>query len=251
MSPLLGLVVASIYTVNGVKVPLPNRLARGTPDMKRAIHEAGSEVAKVGGRLELSDLFRSYDMQLASHNDYVSGRKKAFSPPPGGSLHEAGRAFDLSLSALKTPLSDFWDISRKCGLVPIIATPDRKASEAWHFECRGSHQLVYDYYQAGKGTNFDRPYKAMAASAIVSVGVNVDKFGEGQTQAAIQSGLIRLGQDIGNLDGRVGQKTLLGLTGLGVQWTSEAQVLEEVTAKLQAAFPEEFFDSTTADPPIG
>ena len=122
MTPLLGLVVASIYTVNGVKVPLPGRLARGTPDMKRAIHEAGLEVAKFGGRLELSDLFRSYDMQLASHNDYVSGRKKAFSPPPGGSLHEAGRAFDLSLTVLKVPLADFWEIAADRWPSPNLST---------------------------------------------------------------------------------------------------------------------------------
>src|SRR6476620_3462455 len=97
LTPLLSIVVASIYKVNGVKVPLPPRLARCTPDMKRAIHDAGMTVAKKGGILELSDLFRSYDMQLGSHNDFVSGRKKAFSPPPGGSLHEAGRSLDLSL----------------------------------------------------------------------------------------------------------------------------------------------------------
>jgi len=250
MTPLLAMTVASIYVVNGVRVPLPARLAQCTPDTKKAIQDAGSEVAKFGGKLELSDLFRSYDMQLASHLDYVSGRKKAFSPPPGGSLHEAGRAFDLSLPALKVPLSDFWEMAAKAGLVPIIATPDRKASEAWHFECRGSHQLVYDYYRDGKGTNFDKPYKAMAASAIVSVGVNVDKFADGQKQAAIQSGLIRLGQDIGNLDGRIGQKSVRGLDALGIAWANEDTVLREVTAKLEAAFPGEFFDSTAADPPI-
>jgi len=165
-------------------------------------------------------------------------------------LYAVTRAFDLSLPAYKVPLSDFWEMAAKVGLVPIIATPDRKASEAWHFECRGSHQLVYDYYRDGKGTNFDKPYKAMAASAIVSVGVNVDKFADGQKQAAIQSGLIRLGQDIGNLDGRIGQKSVRGLDALGIAWANEDTVLREVTAKLEAAFPGEFFDSTAADPPI-
>lgn len=250
MAPLLTLVVASIYSVNGVKVPLPNRLAQCAPDMKRAIHDANVEVVKKGGRLELSDLFRSYDMQLASHNDYVAGRKKAFSPPPGGSLHEAGRALDLNLKALKMPLADFWTIAAKSNLVPIISKPNASASEAWHFECRGSHQLVYDYYKAGKGTNFDKPYKAMAASAIVSAGVRVDKFGNGQREAVIQSAIIRLGQNIGNLDGQVGQKTRNGLQALGIQWNSVDQALADVTAKLEAAFPAEFFDTTPADPPI-
>jgi len=36
----------------------------------------------------LSDLLRSYDMQLQAHLDYTSGKKSAFSPAPGGSMHE-------------------------------------------------------------------------------------------------------------------------------------------------------------------
>lgn len=251
MTPLLSIVVASIYDVNGVKVPLPARLARCTPDMKQSIHNAGIRVTQKGGALELSDLFRSYDMQLASHNDYVAKRKKAFSPPPGGSLHEAGRALDLSLDALGMSLADFWAIADATNLLPIIPQPKANVSEAWHFECRGSHQLVYDYYKAGKGSNFDKPYQAMAASAIVSVGIRVDKFGDGQQAAAIQSAVIRLGQEIGNIDGRVGQKTLKGLSALGVQWVDEDQALQGLTERLEAAFPEEFFDKTTADPPIG
>jgi hypothetical protein len=250
MTPLLSIVVASIYEVNGVKVPLPPRLARCTPDMKQAIRDASMKVEQKGGILELSDLFRSYDMQLGSHNDYVSGRKKAFSPPPGGSLHEAGRSLDLSIDALGMSLTDFWKIAAKTNLVPIISEPKANLSEAWHFECRGSHQLVYDYYKAKKGSNFDKPYQAMAASAIVSVGVRVDKFGDGQQQAAIQSAIIRLGQVIGNIDGRVGQKTLNGLDALGIQWVDNDQAIQEVTAQLEAAFPEEYFDKTTADPPI-
>jgi len=48
-------------------------------------------------------------------------------------------------------------------------------SEAWHFGCRGSHQKVYEYYQAGKASNF-RPYTAMAASAIISAGIENDRL---------------------------------------------------------------------------
>jgi hypothetical protein len=39
-------------------------------------------------------------MQLQSHLDWKTGKKSAFSPPPGGSLHEAGRALDLDLDSL-------------------------------------------------------------------------------------------------------------------------------------------------------
>jgi len=59
--------------------------------------------------------------------------------------------------------------------------------------------MVYDYYQAGKGSNFPKPYSAMAASAIVATGVPVDAFGNNQLAGRLQSAVIRLGQEIGNL----------------------------------------------------
>lgn len=251
MTPLLNIVIASIYKSNGVAMPLPKRMAQCTPDTKMALAKAAAEVKAKGGALVLSDLFRSYDMQLGSHLDYVSGKKKAFSPPPGGSLHEAGRAFDLDLGALKMSLADFWAIAARTGLTPIIDTPNARQSEAWHFECRGSHTIVYDYYKAGKGTNFDKPYQAMAASAIVSIGVKVDKFGTGQRDAYIQSGLIRLGHQLGNLDGQIGPKTNNALTAAGIGQLSPDDTVAALDHLLQQKFPQEFFDATPHAPPIG
>ena len=163
----------------------------------------------------LSDLFRSYDMQAQSHSDFVSKKKKAFSPPPGGSFHEAGRGFDLDLSSIKISLADFWKLAAKYNVVPIISEPKPGKSEAWHFDCRGSHQLVYDYYNSKTGNNFPA-YKAAAASAILSVGIQVDDFGSSQKQAALQSCLIRLGKKIGTIDGNIGRNTHNALDALGI-----------------------------------
>lgn len=251
MSPLVKVTIASIYKHDGVEVALPSRMALATPDTKAALEKAGAAVKAKGGRLVLSDLFRSYEMQLGSHMDFVSGKKKAFSPAPGGSLHEGGRAFDLDLKSLKMSLADFWEIAAATGLSPIIASPNPKTSEAWHFECRGSHTKVYDYYKGGKGTNFPKPYQAMAASSIVSVGVKVDKFGAGQQAAYIQSALIRLGHDIGNLDGQIGPKTRDGLDAVGIATGSPAELVEAVDDLLQRAFPGEFFDASAATSPFG
>lgn len=160
-------------------------------------------------------------------------------------MHEAGRAFDLDLGKIKSiGLKDFWDIAKAEGVVPIISKPDAKLSEAWHFECRGSHQLVYDYYAAGKGNNFARPATAMAASAIVSVGVPVDAFGGNNIAAFIQSGLVRLGHNIGNIDGGVGPKTRAGLKALSIDDSLPLEeIAEAMDKKLQAAFPGEYFVS--------
>ncbi|HEX6374743.1 MAG TPA: hypothetical protein VFZ91_03380 [Allosphingosinicella sp.] len=246
-TPLLPITIASIYEVGGVKVALPKRMAQCTPDMKKALADLAIRLADTGGKLILSDLFRSYDMQLGSHLDWKSKKKKAFSPPPGGSLHEGGRALDLDLGSLKMKLGDFWPIALEYGLVPIIDKPVAGASEAWHFECRGSHMRVYDYYKAGNGTNFDKPYQAMAASAIVSVGVKVDKFGTGQDIAYLQSGLIRLGHSIGNLDGASGPKTRAGLEAVGIEGLPVARMIEAMDIALQKEFPEEFFDKSSGE----
>ena len=239
VAPLVPITWPSIYPKDGPKKPLPARMAKCAPDMKAAIEAASAALAGQGGKLILSDLFRSYEMQTQSHQDYVTHKKSAYSPPAGGSLHEAGRAFDLDLGAIKVTLAQFWKLAAPAGLVPIIDQPVSGVSESWHFECRGSHQLVYDYYRAGKGNNFAKPYMAMAASAIVSVGVKVDKFGANGDAAYLQSGLIRLGAAIGNMDGSIGRNTRAGLASLGIPKGTLPEMVARVEAALKARFPAE------------
>jgi hypothetical protein len=241
-SPLIPIDIISIYKNKlGDLLPLPTRMAQCTPDTHTAIFNIAKDLAKKGGKLILSDLFRSYDMQAQSHQDFVAGRKKAFSPPPGGSFHEAGRGFDLDLNAIKIPLADFWTIAAKYNVVPIIPQPKANVSEAWHFDCRGSHQIVYQYYADGKGTNF-KPYTAAAASGILSIGVNVDTFGANQKQSAIQSCLIRLGKTIGNIDGQIGKNTHKALDELGIAFdlNNIDGMLIQVENLVQQKFPSEF-----------
>lgn len=240
-APLNEVVIASIYKNNaGHQLPLPRRMALCTPDMEAAIRAVAAELAQKGGSLLLSDLFRSYDMQLQSHLDFVNGKKTAFSPPPGGSLHEAGRALDLDLDSLGMKLDEFWELARPHGLSPIIDKPTPGVSESWHFDCRGSHQIVYDYYKSGKGTNFSKPYAAMAASAILAAGVKVDKFGPNQAAATVQSALIRLGQTVGNIDGRLGTLTRKALEVVGVQFAEPETMLVALEGLLSHIFPREY-----------
>lgn len=218
---------------------LPARLAKCTPDFNIAIRKISEDLAKKGGELVLSDLFRSYDMQYQAYLDYKTGKKKAYSPPPGGSMHEAGRAMDIDLSKIKVTLKDFWNIATKYGCCPIINKPDTKLSEAWHFDCRGSHAVVYEYYKSGKGNNM-APYTAMAVSAILATGIQVDRFAGKSKEAFIQSGLIRLGYDIGNIDGNIGKRTNAALKSIGISAGSIDETMKLVEDKLQVKFPSEF-----------
>ena len=100
-----------------------------------------------------------------------------------------------------------------------------------------------DHYQAGKGTNF-KPAAALAVSAILGSGVPHDRFKGKQDAAYLQSGLIRLGHDIGNIDGDIGPRTLGVLSSLGIvsASASRAEQVAGLDALLQKKFPEEFFD---------
>jgi hypothetical protein len=247
-APLLAVQIPSIYESGGQRMPLPKRMALATPDMKLALFRIGQEVRAAGGVFQLSDLYRSYDMQLQAHLDFVSQKKSAFSPAPGASMHEAGRAFDVDVAALKMPLAAFWKVAERHLVVPIIAEPKAGVSESWHFECRGSHQLVYNHYKAERGNNFAGPAAAMAASAIVATGVRVDKFGVNAVGAQIQSALIRLGKNIGNLDGGIGPRSRGALEALQLGGLEPAEQLARLDLLLQEAFPDEYFDRVPESP---
>lgn len=241
-TPLQDIQITSVYkNSQGSALQLPQRMAKCTPDTYTNIFAIDKDLRKKGGQLILSDLFRSYEMQLQSHNDYAAKRKTAFSPPPGGSMHEAGRAMDLDLKSIKMSLKDFWVIAAKNGFTPIIPTPNSGADEAWHFDCRGSHQIVYDYYKNENGTNF-KPYKAMALSAILSIDVHVDYLGANQKQAQLQSGLIRLGNILGNIDGNIGKNTQKAIEDSGLVFNPNDldSMLLDVENLLQAKFPYEY-----------
>jgi hypothetical protein len=237
-APLVSIRIPSIYGGD-----LPARLAKCTPDMLAGVLGVVAELNGTDDQLVLSDMYRTYDMQFQAHLDYVTGKKRAFSPPPGGSMHEAGRAFDLDLDKIRTMgLAAFWTVGKKHGLNPIIDKPLTSKSEAWHFDCRGSHDLVYRYYQTGLGDNFESPYTAMAASAIVSTGQKVDKLGSDPRPSHIQSGLIRLGQKPGDLDGQIGPKTRAALVTIGIDPGQDlAAIAERIDHELQAKFPAEYF----------
>jgi zinc D-Ala-D-Ala carboxypeptidase len=239
-TPLVPIQILSVYRSRaGQRVLLPSRMACCTPDTAAAIAAIEAEVEAAGGELLLSDLFRSYDMQLQAHLDYTSGKKRAFSPAPGGSMHEAGRAFDLDLGSLGVPLERFWGIAARHGVTPIIRSPDPSASEAWHFDCRGSHDRVYAYYASGKGTNL-APYQAMAASAILAAGLRHDLFAGREREALLQSMLIRLGDELGNIDGQIGMRTRAALAKAGLQDAGLDAAVAAAEDLVQSAYAGEY-----------
>jgi hypothetical protein len=230
-TPLIPIHIASIY-----QGPLPHRLAQCTPDTKAAIEAVARDLAGMGYGIRLSELFRSHEMQAQSHADFVEGRKKAFSAPPGGSLHEAGRAMDVDLSSIGVTLARFWEIAKAHGLSPIIDSPDPHRSESWHFDCHGSHHAVYEYVQAGRAGKMLSPYTQMAQSAILAIGLKLHVV-PAQDVAFLQAGLIRLGFDPGRIDGVQGNRTSAALQAAGANMGDPMTWLSEA---LRARFPGEY-----------
>jgi zinc D-Ala-D-Ala carboxypeptidase len=231
-TPLVPISIASIYNDG----PLPHRMALCTPDTKTAIEAVSADLRSLGFGLRLSDLFRSYEMQKQAHADYVQGRKKAFSPAPGGSMHEAGRAMDIDLSSIGVPLSKFWEIAQAHGFFPIIDKPETSRSESWHFDCRGSHGAVYDYVKSGKAGASIPPYTQMAQSSILAIGVQVDTL-PAEDVGYIQSTLIRLGFDPGRIDGVIGERTRGAAKDAGVDLDSPFDTLSKM---VRERFPAEY-----------
>ncbi len=232
ITPLIPISVASIYNNSA----LPARMAKCTPDTAVAIQAVVDDLKTLGHQLRLSDLFRSYQMQRDANVDYVEGRKKAYSPPPGGSMHEAGRAMDIDLSSMGVPLAQFWEVAKGRGFFPIIDKPIPERSESWHFDHRGSHDAVYAYVQQGHAGASIAPYKQMAHSAILAIGVNVDEVPD-QRVAWLQAGLIRIGFDPGRIDGVMGQRSLAAIREAALDADDPASSL---ATKLKERYPEEF-----------
>lgn len=232
-TPLVPITVGSIYNNNG---PLPKRLASCTPDTKSAIEAVVSDLRSLGFELRLSDLFRSHEMQKQAHADFVEGRKTAFSPPPGGSMHEAGRAMDIDLSSIGVTLAKFWEIAQAHGFFPIIDKPEKSRSESWHFDCRGSHGAVYNYVTTGKAGLSVAPYTQMAQSSISAIGVPLDTL-PSQDIAYLQATLIRLGFDPGRIDGVAGDRTKGAAKDAGIDL---ANPNEAVANLLKQRFPLEY-----------
>ena len=211
LTPLVPITVASIYN----NAALPARMAKCTPDTAVALQAVVDDLRAIGHNLRLSDLFRSYEMQRQAHLDFVEKRKRAFSPPPGGSMHEAGRAMDIDLSSMGVPLKQFWEIAKAHGFFPIIDAPIASRSESWHFDCRGSHDAVYQYVKSGKAGASIAPYTQMAMSGILAIGVQVDTLPD-LGVGAVQSALIRLGHGPGRIDGVMGERTLAAMRDAGL-----------------------------------
>jgi len=177
---LVTIAVKGIYGRPGSL--LPASMARLTPDAAASLAQVEAEIERLGGCFRLSDAYRSSAMQARAHDDYIKGRKHAYSPPAGSSMHEAGRAIDLDLAALIHPPSvpkgsqtlnelkvrAIFEAHGWTFIAPAGNPHSVDVKESWHIEFRGPFQETYD--SVFKRANVhSKAYHSMAAAAIADL----------------------------------------------------------------------------------
>lgn len=96
----------SVYqTIEKNKVPLSEDKAFLQKDAAASLYSANIQVIETGGRLYISSMWRSAQEQFKNWLDYQLGRKASYSPPPGCSMHECGRAIDIDTRSDQLKLS--------------------------------------------------------------------------------------------------------------------------------------------------
>jgi hypothetical protein len=226
--------ILSSYGPGGTDISIPRsqlkslvsiNVAKMAPDAAAGLLALHTAVLAAGGDFRVTDCFRSVDQQKAARQKYdnwiAAGKpapgspgwdaktmKNAFVAVPGRSNHNAGRAIDVHLAALRFPgvaadkqLDKLWELAIPLGWSPIIREADERASEAWHFDFLGCWKPVQ--VRAG--------YESAAVAAAADVG-------NGETDSGwrrVQGQLHRAGYNVGTVDGLAGNKTKGALAASG------------------------------------
>lgn len=203
------------------------QLAAGaaTPDTAAALVALDRAVREAGGDFRVTELHRNVATQQtarAKYDRWVAAGKPArgsagfdaasmkadFVAVPGRSMHNAGRAIDVNLGALAFPgvpadrqLDKLWDLARPLGWSAVIAAPNERASEAWHF----------DFWGDLAGIKARLGYEQAAFAGALLVG----HAGAGTSWASVTQALLqRAGHDIGPIDGAFGPRSRAALAAV-------------------------------------
>jgi len=139
--------VPGIY--GGKGKPLPRRMSRLVLAAAHALNNVFEDVSAEGGHLYISDMFRSATEQQRAHEDWMSGRKSAYSPPSCSSVHEAARAIDIDAFDTGIGHRRVREILNRHGWTNIVET--LTGPECWHYEFRES---IWEQHKSQHGYAF-------------------------------------------------------------------------------------------------
>lgn len=196
------------------------KCGHAAPDMVEGLRRLAEDLSGI----RVTDCFRDIGTQEKLRRKYENwvnaGKPKEFNPAfmknafvaiPGKSMHNGGRAIDLDIGALRVAygeqyLDEFWPLAAARGFTPVIARPIEGSSECWHFDFKGYWQPVFDRLGYEQG--------------VLAANCSVNMAGAFQSQERkIQAHVVRLGKDIGEIDGILGKRSRAALLELGLDKT--------------------------------
>lgn len=132
---LQGVVKIRVPGIYGTKGnPLPQRMAKLVKPAAQALQQVYQDIVGEGGHRFISDMFRSFAEQQKSHEDWVSGRQSAFSPPACNGVHESARGIDIDAFDTGIGHRRVREILNNHGWINIVQT--LTGDECWHYEFR-------------------------------------------------------------------------------------------------------------------
>jgi len=129
-------------------------------------------------------------------------------------MHEGGRAMDIDLSSMAFRSAGSGRSPRRHGFLPIIDQPESSAARPGISIAAAATPRSTNTFRSGKAARSLPPYTQMAASAITSIGIQLDAAHD-QDVAFLQSSLIRLGLNPARIDGVMGERTRGALKDAG------------------------------------
>jgi hypothetical protein len=134
LKPATGF-MSALLNMEGGRLPFPEERAWLQKEAMDALMRANIAIQDAGGRLVITDMWRTPQEQLIEWNNWLMGRKTSYSPPPGAGMHEIGRAVDIDLrsSATKIPPDHIIAALTASGW-RSIARPGEPGH--WHWEYR-------------------------------------------------------------------------------------------------------------------
>ncbi len=180
-------------------LPLPRRMARLVRPAALALKKVYQDIVAEGGRLYLTDMFRSAADQQRAHADYLTGRKSSYSPPACSSVHEAARAVDIDTADTIIGHRRVREILNNHGWINIVDS--LTGPECWHYEFR---EKRWEQYRREHG------YRAMAHATKKAIGNTAGlrrSKQEEETCRGVQAELNRILPARLVVDGIYGEKT--------------------------------------------
>ena len=132
---VVNVYVPALVDKDGKYTALSSGRAKLTRPAAESLQKVFQEIGREGGKLFITDMFRSAELQQQLYERGATVAK------PGSSIHETALAIDVDISDLGIPNSRFVEIMRKHGWIPTYSNPTEKNHYEYRIDEKGQLDL--------------------------------------------------------------------------------------------------------------